>query len=380
MHLEVIGVGGAGCRIADTLRAVDPDDHSFVGDAFAFDTDGEDVTALSTIPETHRHRYGQAVGNGLDGNLQRGRTVGEEHVNELSRQVDDGRPSVADAFLVSVGLGGATGGGTVAPLVSDLKTLYDKPVYVLATIPADREFEPSADAPGQGGDPRPLAAENAIRSLERLDGLADAIICFDNDAWLRTGETVADARDRLNREFATRVAALFAAAAGENTSTEAETVIDANDVGRILGSETAIATLGYGTQQVETDDGGSRFGLGLFSSEPSVDTSTAISAVETSIQKALHGKLTLECERSNADRAMLVVGGPPAWLNRQAIADGRSVLESTTGSAGILSGDAPRPDGDSVFAVVLLAGAEPADRLETLRSGTRPLDRSRTER
>ncbi|GAB3678220.1 FtsZ/tubulin family protein [Halopiger thermotolerans] len=426
MQLEVIGVGGAGCRIADAIRAADDGTAapSFVADAFAFDTDVDGLTDLGAIPDTHRHRYGETIDHGLNGNLGRGFDVGEEYVDELSRQLDQGQPSLADAFLVVVGLGGATGGGTAPHLVANLQTLYDEPVYVLATLPAKSELEdrpadgvddrapvaePATDVPADdtaaatetaadseteatpGAETRPLAEANAVETLERLDGLANAIVCFDNELWLRPREGLDDSRERLNRELATRVGAFFASTAdtsgledgdgrtrdrGRHAESGAETVIDANDVGRILGTESDVVSLGYGTQRVETDDdgGGSLFGLdidlglGLFGSDPDVDTGAAFSAVETTIRKALRGKLTLECEPENAERAMLIVGGPPAWLNRRAISEGRETLESTTGSVEILGGDAPRPDGDEVFAVAVLAGVDPVERLETMRA------------
>lgn len=390
MQLEVIGIGGAGCRIADAIDEANAAEDSFVGSAFAFDTDSEEVTALTSIPVARRHRYGELIEGGLDGNLQEGMAIGTEHADELSRQLDAGQPSIADGFLVCLGLGGATGGGTAPALVSDLKRLYDHPVYVLATLPAPRELEPepsNLDDPNRrpmetdphprpDGDVRPMAEENAIRTLEGLDGLADAIVCFDNEAWLRNNELLGDGRDRLNAEIATRVSALFSATTSEHDeAVTAESVVDANDVARIFGNRSAIVSLGYGKQDVETDDGGSRFGLGLFSSKSTVETTTAISAIETTINKALRSRLTLECERSDADRALLLIGGPPEWLNRQAIADGRSTLEETTGSVEILSGDAPRPDADHVFAVVALAGVGNGPRLEELRSRTRPFER-----
>ncbi|SDR43975.1 tubulin/FtsZ family protein [Natronobacterium texcoconense] len=379
MQLEVIGVGGAGCRIADAIVARESEQYRFVGDAFAFDTDVESAATLEAIPEEYRHRFGDTIDEGLNGNLDRGLEVGEEYVDELGRVLDQGRPSTADAFLLTVGLGGATGSGAVPHLIPRLQTVYDKPVYVLATLPAKSEL--SADdtvgierpaAAGSSvevdvGETRPLAEENAVRTLKLLDGLANAVICFDNESWLHTDENLVEARDRLNRDLATRVEALFGAGAAGDGDV-AETVIDASDLARILDStdETVVATLGYGHQNVETDDGGSRFGLGLIPTESSVDTTEAVSAVETTINKALHGKLTLECERANVNRAMVVVGGPPDWLNRKAIADGRRTVQSATGSAEILGGDAPRPDSDHVFTVVLLAGLESVDRLESL--------------
>ncbi|AFZ72572.1 tubulin/FtsZ family protein [Natronobacterium gregoryi] len=377
MQLEVIGVGGAGCRIADAILERESEQRRFVGDAFAFDTDAESTAALEAIPEQHCHWFGDTIDEGLNGNLDRGFEVGEEYVDELGRILDEGRPSLADAFFLVVGSGGATGGGVVPHLISRLQSVYDKPVYVLAALPAKSELrtdetagidrQATADSAAGVGEARPMAEENTVRTLKRIDGLADAVICFDNEAWLHTDEKLADARDRLNRGLATRLEALFGASAAAEGDV-AETVIDASDVARILDATdgTTTATLGYGAQTVETDDGGSRFGLGLIPTESSVDTTEAVSAVETTVNKALHGKLTLECDLEDVNRTMVVVGGPPDWLNRKGIADGRQTVQSETGSAQLLGGDAPRPDSDEVYTVLLLAGIEASDRLASL--------------
>ncbi|ELY65918.1 FtsZ/tubulin family protein [Natrinema versiforme] len=373
MQLEVIGVGGAGCRIADAIRAAEPTDHSFLTDVFAFDTDESDLNR-TVIPESNRFRYGPDESDGgLAGYLERGRTLGRDRVDDLLESADRATPGAADGVLVAVGLGGATGGGAAPALVSALQQRTDAPVYVLATLPADREFtraDPSESAPLAGdpnattdAPPRPTAAANAVATLERLDGVASAIITFDNEDWLRPGETLADGRDRCNRELATRVAAVFTG--GGSADSVAQTVIDASDIRRILGDQSSVVALGYGDQTVETN--GSRFGLGLLSAEPDIETSEAVSAVETVVRKGIRGKLTLECDPETAERGLLIVGGPPAWLNRRAIAEGRRTLESAIGGSGILGGDAPRPDGDRVFAAVVLAGIR-SDRLAELRS------------
>ncbi|ELZ21539.1 Tubulin/FtsZ GTPase [Haloterrigena salina JCM 13891] len=374
MQLEVIGVGGAGCRIADAIRAAEPADRSFLTDVFVFDTDAATLRR-TVVPESHRHRYGQGTGIDADDDLERRSEMGETHAEELLEALDQGTPGEADAFLIAVGLGGATGGGTAPALVAALQRRYDAPVYVLATLPADREFDPDADAgdtgphsrttaaAGNAEPPRPTAASNAVATMERLEGLASAVVCFDNEAWLRPGETVSDTRDRCNRELAGRVAAVFAG--GGSDDSVAQNVIDASDIERILGNESAIVALGYGDQDVETSS--SRFGLGLLSTDRDVETSEAVSAVETVVRKGIHGKLTLECDPETAARGLLVVGGPPTWLNRQAIAEGRRALQSTVGGNGVLGGDAPRPDGETVFAAIVLAGVE-SERLEELRA------------
>ncbi|SDL01525.1 tubulin/FtsZ family protein [Natronorubrum texcoconense] len=373
MQLEVIGVGGAGCRIADAIRAAEPAGGSFLTDVFAFDTDEADLQR-TVLPESHRYRYGAE--SAFDDGLEAATETGQEHAAELLEVLERGSPTEADAFLVAVGLGGVTGGGTVPALVAALQRTYDESVYVLATLPADREFDPNAGEPsglgggsrkasaGENTPPRPDAATNAVRTLERLEGVASAIVPFDNETWLRPGEELADARDRSNRALATRVAAVFAGG-GESDGPVAQTVIDASDIERIVGNESAIVTLGYAEQTVETTS--SKFGLGLLPTEREVEAREAVSAVETVVRKGIRGKLTLECEPETAARGLLIVGGPPAWLNRQAIAEGRRTLESAIGGSGILGGDAPRPDGETVFAGVVLADVE-SDRLEELRA------------
>ena len=147
-------------------------------------------------------------------------------------------------------------------------------------------------------------------------------------------------------------------------------VLDASDVARAVGETGEIAALGYATQRVDAPEStSSRFGLGLFGSdEPAaVDASTAISAIETVIRKATRGKNTIAVADGRADRTLLVVGGPPAWLNREAIADGRRWLADETGSGAILSGDAPVPGSEEVFALVVRSGIDEPDRVRAIR-------------
>ncbi|WP_144799413.1 FtsZ/tubulin family protein [Halorubrum depositum] len=377
MRLHVIGLGGAGGRIADRLAA----DHG--GDRFlhglnAFDTDAAALDALRSLDESRRYRFGDAAdGSGLDGDLHAARRLGDAHASELGRVMDDESPSAAEAFLLVVGLGGGAGAGAAPALAGELSRLYDVPVYAVGLLPtpaesASSEVDPvrgSATEPEDRAPRRPLAEKNAARTLDGLSDPCAALFPFDNDAWLRPGETLPDARDRLNGVVADRIAALFGAGeAGEAESTPQQ-VLDASDVARAVGDDGEIAAIGHATQAVEPPESGSRFGLGLFgSSEPAeVDTGEAVSAIETTIRKAARGKSTVEVPEGRADRTLLVVGGPPAWLNRQAIADGRRWLAEETGSDAILSGDAPEPDAEAVFAVVLRSGVDEPARVREIR-------------
>ncbi|ELZ48164.1 Tubulin/FtsZ GTPase [Halorubrum californiense DSM 19288] len=388
MRLHVIGLGGAGGRIADRL-AGEHGDAPFLAGAHAFDTDMDALGALNALGEERRYRFSDAAGgDGLGGDLHAGRRLGDAHASELGRAMDDQQPSLAEAFLIVVGLGGAAGAGAAPALAAELSRLYDAPVYAFGFLPAhDETVEPDDDGPpsaasaaaGGAGSPgdepapptthRPLAERNAARTLDALSDECAAVFPFDNGAWIRPSETLAGARERLNRVAVERIAALFGAGETPEGTATPQQVLDASDIARAVGSDGQIAAIGHATQAVDAPDSGSRFGLGLFgSSEPAeVDTSAAVSAIETVIRKATRGKNTVEVSEGHADRTLLVIGGPPAWLNREAIADGRRWLAEETGSDAILSGDAPVLDGDAVSAVVVRSGIDEPDRLREIR-------------
>jgi cell division GTPase FtsZ len=379
MRLHVIGLGGAGGRIADRLAA----DHG--GDRFlqginAFDTDAAALEALRSLDESRRYRFGDAAdGSGLDGDLHAARRLGDAHASELGRVMDDENPSIAEAFLLVVGLGGGAGAGAAPALAEELSRLYDTPVYAVGLLPtpaesaaAEAEADPvsgNAAEPEERGPDRPLPEKNAARTLDALSDRCAALFPFDNDAWLRPGDALADARDRLNGVIAERIAVLFGAGESAGGESTPQQVLDASDIARAVGDDGEIAAIGHATQAVDPPESGSRFGLGLFGSdEPAeVDASAAVSAIETTIRKAARGKSTVEVPEGRADRTLLVVGGPPAWLNRQAIADSRRWLAEETGSDAILSGDAPDPDAEAVFAVVLRSGLDEPSRIREIR-------------
>ncbi|ACM56300.1 FtsZ/tubulin family protein [Halorubrum lacusprofundi] len=380
MRVHVIGLGGAGGRIIDRLAA-DSDGDRFLQGLNAFDTDAAALDALRSIDESRRYRFGDAAGGGgLDGDLHAARRLGDAHASELGRAIDDQQPSLAEAFVLVVGLGGGAGAGVAPALAEELTRLYDVPIYAVGLLPTPAESEPDepgkADSPRTAGDDsedrppkRPLAEKNAARTLNALSDRCAAIVPFDNDDWLRPGETLVDARDRLNGVVAERIAALFGAGEADDAASTPQQVLDASDVARAVGDDGEIAAIGHATQAVEPPESGSRFGLGLFgSSEPAeVDTSAAVSAIETTIRKAARGKNTVEVPDGRADRTLLVVGGPPAWLNREAIADGRRWLADETGSGAILTGDAPVPGGDEVFALVVRSGIDESTRIREIR-------------
>jgi Cell division GTPase len=363
MKLTVCGFGGAGCRIADRLVATDGDrGRSFVVDSVGIDTDQRDLSALDSIPEDNRHLYGviEAEGEGVDGDRSVGAAAAKNGATEITNAVDDAVSSQADAILCCVGLAGGSG-ATVLPQVADeLRRVYDIPVYGLGILPA------VATPSGEGETS--TAARNTGRALADIGAATDALLLFDNELWVGAGDSASDpaVQADLNETLTTRVAALFAAGEGDHDRQIAERVVDASEVENTFGAG-GIATIGYASQTIERPTE-SRFGLGILEEEGEIDDTTAIKAVETTSRRAVRGKLTVEIDRESVARGLLIVGGPPEWLNRRAVSDARSWLAQETGSVEIRGGDMPEPAGDSITMIALLTGVGSCPRARAFHS------------
>lgn len=405
MQLTVCGIGGAGCRIADRLVAAEATGpSSFLVDSVALDTDRETLAALTEIPDERQELYGAfaADGTGVDGDRERGEQCVADEKTALARVISESVRSQTDGILFCVGLGGASGSTAIPPLATELRRIHDCPIYAVGVLPADADSASKSeragtsaatdmsagsaatgtstatdtstetvDSAGHDDNTVPPTARweaNAGLAIDDLIAVTDSLFVFDNGLWLQSDETVTEpsVRRRLNSLLATRLAALFAAGEADHSQQVAESVVDASEIINTLDAG-GIASIGYAVQSIERPTE-SRFGLGLFTQETNIDEITAIKAVETTVRRAVRGKLTVDIERNTVQRGLLIVGGPPEWLNRQAVADARAWLTEETESVEIRGGDMPDPDGDEITVVVLLAGVGDCRRVSALRN------------
>jgi cell division GTPase FtsZ len=362
MQLIVCGLGGAGSRIADSLVEADRRSRrSCLVSTVVLDTDQQSLAQLEEIPEDHRHLYGVhgSSGRGFSGHRNRGAEAADEELTELFRAVDDQLTSQADGVVLCAGLAGATGATLFPKLADKLRSVYGLPIYGLGVLP-DTESDEEVD--------QARRESNAGVAVDAVRAATDSLLLFDNALWTKTAETDTEpaAQTRLNELLATRVIALFGAGEADQNEMVAESVVDASELINTFGTE-GIATIGYATQAIERPTE-SRFGFGLFMKETELDETTAIKAIETTVRRAVRGKLTVDVDRGSTERGLLVMGGPPEWLNRRAISDARSWLAQETGSVEIRGGDIPTPDRDEVTALVVLTGIEDCQRVSELRA------------
>lgn len=357
MDVVAVGVGGAGGRIVDELSRDDAERPvSYLAATHAFDTDTDSLETLDRVPQAARHSVGtlEFGGSGTDGDREAAAEAMAEQATEMRREIDGSITTNVTGIVLVAGLGGGVGAGATPVLARELCGIYDRPVYCISVLPTtDSE----------------VAAENAARALDTLDDVVDCQIAFDNEAWVRSGETIEERIPALNRELVDRVGSLLLAGEVDPAGGIGESVLDETDVAATLDAG-GLATIGYASAPVarfrEFGDGSvlGRLRGKLFGSASDIEKQEA---VRSTLRWAARGKLTLECELDAVGSALLLFSGPPEWLNRGAIADGRDWVAAETGSAELRSGDAPLPGTDSLSVLVVFAGIQSAPRIEELQ-------------
>jgi cell division GTPase FtsZ len=163
---------------------------------------------------------------------------------------------------------------------------------------------------------------------------------------------------------------MFGAGEVEAGDEVAESVVDSSEIINTLSCG-GVSTVGYASETVEPPDSGGGLLSKLTGSddglEDNLDTARTTNRITSLVRKAALGRLTLPCEIDGAERALLVMAGPQAYLNRKGIERGRKWLEEQTGSMEVRGGDYPVNDSEFVASAILLSGVTEVPRIKELQ-------------
>jgi len=358
MKLAMIGFGQAGGKIVDKFLEYDEATGSgIVRSAVAVNTAKADLLGLERIPEENRVLIGQArvKGHGVGADNELGAEIAEEDIDEVQGAIDNIPVHEIDAFLIVAGLGGGTGSGGSPVLAKHLKRIYTEPVYGLGILP--------------GSDEGGIYTLNAARSFQTFVREVDNLLVFDNDAWRKSGESMESGYAEINDEIVRRFGVLFGAGEVDTGQEVAESVVDSSEIINTLAGG-GVSTVGYAAEAVEDNNSGgllSRFkGDDGSLDDSGMDVANTTNRITSLVRKAALGRLTLPCEIDGAERALLVMSGPPEHLNRKGIERGRKWLEEQTGSMEVRGGDYPVRE-RNVAASILLSGVHNVPRIKELQ-------------
>jgi len=365
MRVFFIGFGQAGGKIVDMFIEQDKKlgTNSFRG--IAVNTARTDLMGLKNIEMKDRILIGQTLvkGHGVGTDNVTGARVTADEIDSIINAVDTRGTHDIDAFVIVAGLGGGTGSGGSPVLARHLKRIYREPVYALGIIPAPEEGR--------------LYSYNAARSLTTLVNEADNTFIFDNSAWKNEGESVKSAFQRLNNEVVRRFAILFRA--GEvGRMGVGEMVVDSSEIINTLRGG-GITSVGYAisdvlstrTKQQRGIFGGLKenikdtFGGKKEANEEVLMGEDRSAKIVGLVRRAMLGRLTLPCDYSTAERALVLIAGPPDEMDRKGVEKAKSWVEENIAGVEVRGGDYP-VNSEYVAAVVMLATVGNAPRIKEL--------------
>ena len=357
MRVFFIGFGQAGGKVVDMFIEQDKrlQTQNFRG--IAVNTARTDLMGLDNIELKDRLLIGQTVvkGHGVGTDNVTGARVTADEIDSIINAIDSRGTHDVDAFVIVAGLGGGTGSGGSPVLARHLKRIYREPVYAIGILPAPEEGR--------------LYSYNAARSLSTLVNEADNTFIFDNSAWKNEGESVKDAYTRLNDEIVRRFGVLFRA--GEvGKAGVGEMVVDSSEVINTLRGG-GISSVGYAISEKVSPR--TKQSQGLFSGllRKKEKTEEVLTGEDKSakiialVRRAMLGRLTLPCDYSTAERALVLLAGPPDEMDRKGVEKSKSWVEENIAGVEVRGGDYP-VQSDYVAAVVVLATIGNAPRITEL--------------
>ncbi|MDI6885587.1 MAG: tubulin/FtsZ family protein [archaeon] len=348
MRVFVIGYGQAGGRVADTfVDYAKKTGQKFVARALAINTARADLMGLKNIPMEDRLLIGESLtkGHGIGADNELGAQVATDEVYTIQSAIDKRGTHQVDAFLIIAGLGGGTGSGGAPVLARRLKKLYEEPVYGLGILPAKDEGS--------------LYSLNAARSLMTFVNEVDNLFLFDNDAWKKGGESIKEAFADINEEIVRRFGILFGAGEANEVG---QMVVDAAEVINTLKGG-GISTIGYASEEIESKGFIKKF-FGKKGTIEGLDTVTRITSL---VRRAVAGRLTIPCDVSTAEKALIIAAGPPNELSRKGIEKSKVRIEEMIRGKEVRGGDFPLVRGQHVSTIVLFAGVSGVPRIKELQ-------------
>ncbi len=356
MRLAVVGVGSGGCRAVNRILAVEAKTgrHLCNGNAILIDSKDTDFDTPCRVPEERRliigDVHGGVDGTGTDGNPDLGAEIAEEDRHEIVRIFDQIDFMAIDGVLVVAGLGGGTGSGAGAVVVEALQDICDDPVYCLGILPAEDE-----------GTEVALTASRGLPSIVKA---ADNTLLFDNESWHSGAGDYAEA----NIALAKRTVTLFAA--GEfDAGAAPENRMDPSDVMRTLATG-GISSIGYAATDVTTGWRAwwARVKATFVRDERRDEPATAAARINNLVRRAAKSRLTLPCEIDSAERALILLSGPPRELSRKGFESGRYWLEQEADTVDVKAGDEPHVAAAELTAVVLYANVTDVPRIDEMQA------------
>ena len=367
MRALLVGVGGAGCRIVETLNSHDERSKVKSVRSFVFDADTEVIHSMKSLEVKRR-----VVLSPSDPTMKDYSCGDDFDLTSISDCFQEEGVSEVDAIFVCAGLGGRMA-DLVPRFMEQLENAFPDPVFTILTLPFRSE----------GAKVSARAAEQ----LEAIRQMGSASIIFDNETWAGRIETEAaaaaaelnaeglpkpltrrqtsDLYDELNEMLARRVGLLLRA--GEVTHNGVESAEVVLDAGEVLNTLTGmdIVSIGYATEKLPTNISGmfkKMFVEKYMLDEGHKRTSRIIDLAK----QAVYEEVSVPCDLTSAEKALVLIAGPSEELSMKGFHMVRKWIDNSIRGLEMRAGDYPVKSTKYVGVIIVLAGIQNVPRVAEL--------------
>ncbi len=371
MRIFAIGLGGAGCRIADMLYGQDRQFKNIACvEAIAIDRDPATLNHLSYIPAGKRV-YFPSVSLHTDDITD---DITTDEIISLLHNLDTGDK---DAIILCTGAGGTMAGVGVA-ILEKVRSTVVEPVFCLVTLPSLDEG-------------RRVSAKAAL-DIDRLLPLVDGIILFDNGKLSGYGVTEGivnrNAKNQklnplskkgpdefrqnnyknLNAGIARRLGLLLRAgelSEGGDIET-GEVVLDAGEILNTIRGMGFIA-VGYAA----ADIAGEKFHIGSLFRPSGTHAESGHKKAERLVdlaKEAIYENISVPCDLTSAEKALILVAGPSQAISMKGFMTVRKWIDRSIAGMEMRSGDYPVKNTRYIAVIIILAGLSNIPRINEIRA------------
>ncbi|MFQ5887302.1 MAG: hypothetical protein ACE5HY_01240, partial [Candidatus Hydrothermarchaeales archaeon] len=328
----IVGVGRAGCRIANIFFSESNAKIRYEG--VVIDTEKSELD----FSKGYKIIIGEKLlkGNGTGKDLSIGKEIMEGEKLSIIEKIDRVRGS-PDCFLVISGMGGGTG-GAVASLLEEMKRSYIEPVYYAGVLPSEEDLLE--------------VKENYSKVSKKPLKHSDAQFFIDNDT-LKKGGRLRGRYNAINRQIFNYFNSLFEV--GEVRSRD-EVGTEAVATGDTKNTLTGVSTIGIGEHELSDTSGG------LFSSKKKeIDKPELIISLTEEASK----NFLMDFNIKDAQKALVVVSGPKRYLDFLGSIPARLWVEKRI-EGEVRGGDMPSKGKKSLQVMLVFSGIKKSERITQL--------------
>lgn len=379
MRILAIGLGGAGCRIVNSLYATDRRSSKVICvQALAIDVNSDALAQLGSLPENAKlffppfdpELHPEEEGDTLTATID---------IGEIVSRVQNFESGETDAIFVCCGLGGSM--VDVAPhIIASLRSSTAEPIFGLVTLPCLAEGE--------------RHSSKAADDIEMLSPLLDGIILFDNETWYKKTKaqrstlvkkekglaeklgfrkTNPDISPQLatylllNEAIVRRISLILRAGEfkADGGLDLAEVVLDSGEVLNTMKGMGYI-TIGYAVERLPHHPLSfltSWHPTGLFPDAHKIKASRIVDLAK----QAIYHEISTPCDMTSAHKALILVAGPSHELSMKGFMTVRKWIDRSIAGLETRSGDYPVMNTKNVAIIIMLSGLENIPRITELK-------------